>query len=473
MTSLRQRLLLWILLPLLLLIVAGAYVSYQRAVESANQAYDRSLYLAARTLAEEIRLDQGRVQVDVLRAAGYLFENHIGSRLYYKIQDADGRLLAGDPEVPSPRAAPQEVHYFSLVDFENGLLRKQPVRLASLRHVLVDASTAAGQAPKTQLITVRVAETLEARQQLIQHILRDTLAIQGFLLAVAVALVWWGIHLAMRPLEAFRLRLAARDESDFSAISTQANAKELLPLIDTLNGYLQRLGRLIDIRKRFLDNAAHQLRTPLAILKTQLALAERDTLGHSAHAAVSAAARTTDNAVHLTEQLLAMTRAEHAPELEAAQPIDLVAMAREVTQSLWQRAHDAQQDLGFESALHRSDVQGNPLLVQEAMRNLVDNALVHAGPNIQVTVRVGDGWVEVEDGGSGIAAHHQAHVFERFYRADTAATRGSGLGLAIVQEIARQHGIQLQLTSPCFGGRGTRIRMQWPTKEVGAVVSPP
>jgi two-component system sensor histidine kinase TctE len=335
------------------------------------------------------------------------------------------------------------------------------VRLASLRHVLVDTRAGAGQTPPTQIITVRVAETLEARQQLIQHILRDTLAIQGLMLAVAGWLVWWGIHLAMRPLETFRVQLAARDESDLSAIATERNARELQPLIDTLNGYLQRLGRLIDIRKRFLDNAAHQLRTPLAILKTQLALAERETRGHSAGEAVSAALRTTDNAVHLTEQLLAMTRAEHAPELEAAQRIDLIAMAREVTQSLWQRASDRQQDLGFESTLAHSFVQGVPLLVQEALRNLVDNALVHTGPGIQLTVRVGEGWVEVEDNGHGIPAHHQAHVFERFYRADATAVRGSGLGLAIVQEIARQHGLKVQLTSPCFDVRGTRIRLHW------------
>jgi len=461
MTSLRQRLLLWILLPLLLLIVAGAYVSYQRAVESANQAYDRSLYLAARTLAEEITLEGDRVQVNVLRAAGYLFENHIGSRLFYRIQDARGRTLAGDTDVPAPSIALNGVQYFSLVDFEDGLLRGQPVRLASLRHVLVDATTPPGRTPNTQLITVRVAETLEARQRLIQHILRDTLAIQGLMLVIAVALVWWGIHLAMRPLETFRLQLAARDDADFSAIATGRNARELQPLIDTLNSYLQRLGRLIDIRKRFLDNAAHQLRTPLAILKTQLALAERDTRGQSASSAVSAALRTTDNAVHLTEQLLAMTRAEHAPEMDATREIDLVAMAREVTESLWQRAHDQQQDLGFESALVSSHVQGVPLLVQEALRNLVDNALVHAGAGIHVTVRVGQGWVEVEDDGCGIAAHHQAHVFERFYRADAAAVRGSGLGLAIVQEIARQHALKVQLTSPCANGKGTCIRLTW------------
>jgi two-component system sensor histidine kinase TctE len=103
-----------------------------------------------------------------------------------------------------------------------------------------------------------------------------------------------------------------------------------------------------------------------------------------------------------------------------------------------------------------------PVLVQEALRNLVDDALVHAGGGVAVTVRVGAGWLEVEDAGVGIAARHQPHVFERFYRADAAASRGSGLGLAIVQEIARQHGAALSLTSPCANGRGTRIRLQWP-----------
>ena len=140
MNSLRQRLLLLILLPLFALIGAGAYVSYGRAVESANQAYDRSLYLAARTLAEEIRLENQTLRLDVLGAAGYLFETHIGSRLFYKIQDDQGRTLAGDDDVPSPALDSQEVQYFSLVSFEDALLRDQPVRLASLRHVLVDSA---------------------------------------------------------------------------------------------------------------------------------------------------------------------------------------------------------------------------------------------------------------------------------------------------------------------------------------------
>jgi len=461
MNSLRQRLLLLILLPLFALIGAGAYVSYGRAVESANQAYDRSLYLAARTLAEEIRLEDASLRLDVLRAAGYLFENHIGSRLFYKIQDDQGRTLAGDEDVPSPASASQEVHYFSLVNFEDAMLRGQPVRLASLRHVLVDSTGNGVAAPRNQLIMVRVAETLEARQQLTQHILRDTLAIQGLLLLVAMGLVGWGIHVAMRPLEAFRLQLAARDESDDAPIAPARNTRELQPLIDTLNSYVQRLGRLVDIRKRFLDNAAHQLRTPLTVLKTQLALAGRESLAPGASAAVTAAIRTTDNAVHLTEQLLALTRAEHAPDLEALQTVDLVALAREVTQSMWHQAQAQQHDLGFETTTADSVVQGVPLLIQEALRNLVDNALVHAGAGVAVTVRVGPGWLEVEDAGVGIALRHQAHVFERFYRADAGGVRGSGLGLAIVQEIARQHGATLRLTSPCLGTGGTCIRLQW------------
>ena len=461
MNSLRQRLLLLILLPLFVLIGVGAYVSYGRAVESANQAYDRSLYLAARTLAEEIRLENQSLRVDVLRAAGYLFENHIGSRLFYKIEDEQGRILAGDADLPSPVALSQEVQFFSLVSFEDALLRGQPVRLTSLRHVLVDSPGTPGQAPSTKLITLRVAETLEARQLLTQHILRDTLAIQGLLLLVTMGLVGWGIHVAMRPLEAFRVQLAARDESDASAITPAYNTRELQPLIDTLNSYVQRLGRLIDIRKRFLDNAAHQLRTPLTVLKTQLALAERQIPEPDANAAVRAAVLTTDKAVHLTEQLLALTRAEHAPDMEVPQKVALVALAREVTQSMWHQAQTHQHDLGFETSVAESQVMGMPLLVQEALRNLVDNALVHAGDGVAVTVRVGAGWLEVEDAGVGIAARHQPHVFERFYRADAVALRGSGLGLAIVQEIARQHGAALSLTSPCAGGRGTRIRLQW------------
>jgi two-component system sensor histidine kinase TctE len=232
-------------------------------------------------------------------------------------------------------------------------------------------------------------------------------------------------------------------------------------LIETLNSYLDRLGRLIDIRKRFLDNAAHQLRTPLTALKTQLTLAQRNAEPEQAAALLQAARQTTEDAVRLTEQMLAMTRVEHAREMHSPQTVDLVDLARRVTQEHLMRAHQRGDDLGLEAQVDKAEVQGVDLLLHEALSNLIDNAMHHCPGGAHITVRVGDAWLEVQDDGPGIAPEHQAHVFERFYRAAPSGVSGSGLGLAIVKEIASQHGAVVGVTSPVDQGRGTLIRMVW------------
>ena len=455
--SLRTRLLVWILLPLSLLIAGNAYVSYGNAVEAANEAYDRSLYLAARTLAEELEIKDGQLQLDVMRAAGYLFENHTGSRLFYKVSTAKGVWLAGDAALQgAPERAESAVKYFALVQFDDGLYAGQPVRLAQLTHVMETGGL------PDPLIKITVAETMEARQQLIQHILRDTLSSQGVLLLAAALLVVWGVQRGIRPLEGVRRSLADKGDDDFSPIQPPGLPRELRPLIETLNSYLDRLGRLIEIRKRFLDNAAHQLRTPLTVLKTQLTLAQRNVEPDQLQPLLAAASQTTEDAVRLTAQLLAMTRVGHARERHSPQVVALGAMARQGSPSHVWRARPQGDDLGLEVIDESVHVQGVALLLQEALGNLIDNAIHHCAAGAHITVRVGQTWVAVQDDGPGIALVHQPHVFERFYRAAPSGVSGSGLGLAIVKEIASQHGAQVSLHSPVQDGRGTLIRISWP-----------
>ena len=455
--SLRRRLLGWILLPLAGLIGINAWVAYGNAVQAANEAYDRSLYLAARTLAEELEWRDGRVQLDMMKAAGFLFENHTGSRLFYKVETPTGRWLAGVEALPGvPVVGQSAVKYFALVQFDDGVYLNQPVRLAQLTHVMEDADV------KEPLLKITVAETMEARQQLIQSILWDTLGSQGLLLLAAALLVLWGVQRGIRPLEVFRQQLARKADDDFSPIHPPDLPRELRPLIETLNSYLDRLGRLIDIRKRFLDNAAHQLRTPLTALKTQLALVQRNAEPEQSESLLMAARQTTDDAVRLTEQLLAMTRVEHAREMHSPHTVDLVDLARRVTQEHLMRAHQLGDDLGLEVQVAQCRVQGVDLLLHEALSNLIDNAIHHGPVGTHITVRVGESWLEVQDDGPGIAPEHQAHVFERFYRAAPSGVNGSGLGLAIVKEIANQHGAVMQVTSPVEKGCGALIRMSWP-----------
>jgi len=459
--SLRRRLLVWLLLPLIGLIALNAWWTYGRAVQVADEAHDRSLYLATRTLAEELQWVDGALRFDLLKGAGYLFENHTGARLLYRIDSSSGAFLAGNPQVPLlPSKPTQPVKFFALVDFDDGDYRGETVRLARLVHVVDGAATA-------PLVQITVMETREVRDQLIAQMLRETLVGQALVLLAAALLVVVGVQRGIRPLEAFRRRLANRAEDDFSPIQLAQTPKELQPLIDTLNAHVARLGRLIGIRKRFLDNAAHQIRTPLTILKTQADLLLRGQSGADQTTLIQAIHRTAGDAARLSEQLLALTQVEHAGDMQRWEPVDLVAMAQSVTEARLLQAHERGDDLGFESSVAHNEVQGVPLLLSEALGNLIDNAMVHGGPGVRITVRVGVDGFEVEDNGPGIAPEHQAHVFERFYRgASDPRIQGNGLGLAIVREIALQHQAVCSVHSPVTAQRGTRIRMNWPATQV-------
>jgi two-component system sensor histidine kinase TctE len=459
--SLRSRLLLWLLAPLVPLMLVHAWLAYLNAAQVADEAHDRSLYLASRTLAEELYWEHGRLRLDVLRGAGYLFENHTGARLFYRVDDLQGNWLAGNPLLPMVRMRKEpEVRFFSLVQYADGTYRGEPVRLLRLTHVV---DSAEGQ---SMPLMITVGETREVRSQLIARVLRETLAAQTILVLLVLCLVWVGVRIGLKPLDAYRAQLAQRADDDLTEIEVPKAPQELRPLFEALNSYLSRLSRLIDVRKRFIDNAAHQLRTPLTVLKTQLALASRSSQAGEMQVLIGAASQTTNGAVQLTEQLLALTRAEHAREMQANEAVDLVALTKQIAEQWVGQAHAQGVDLGFEALVFESRVRAIPSMLREVIVNLIENALMHAPDSessaLSVTLRVSERWIEVEDNGRGIPKEHQAKVFERFFRIPGAKAGGSGLGLAIVREIALQHQAELQLTSPVVGGRGTRVRLTWP-----------
>jgi two-component system, OmpR family, sensor histidine kinase TctE len=457
-TSLRQRLLIWLLVPLVLLMLLQAWWAYRNAVQVANEAHDRGLYLASRTLAEELYWEQGRLRLDVLRGAGYLFENHTGARLFYRVDDLQGNWLAGNPSLPMVPAGTQtDVQFFSLVQYADGAYREEAIRLLRLTHVVDSAEG------HSVPLLITVGETREIRSRLIAQVLREALFAQAILAMLVLVLVWVAVRIGLKPLDAYRMQLAQRADDDLTEIEVPKVARELRPLFEALNGYLSRLSRLIDVRKRFIENAAHQLRTPLTVLKTQLALASRSSSADDMHSLIQAATQTTDGAVQLTEQLLALTRAEHAREMQASENVDLVELAQSIAEEWAGKAHARGIDLGFEATVAASPVLAIAPLVKEAIINLIENAITHApGPESGawcVTLRVSERCFEVEDNGRGIPRELQTKVFERFFRSPGSAAGGNGLGLAIVREIAIQHQADLQLWSPVFENSGTRVRM--------------
>ncbi len=461
--SLRSRLLIGLLVPLLLGIVANTVSLYRQALRAADTAYDRTLLASAKSIGEQLQVtgagDAARVQATVPYSALEAFEADNRSRMYFKVSGFQGEMVSGFEDLPAWRGRlPDRGPYAALVDFYDDTYRDQPVRVAVL---LQPVASPEGRG----MATIQVAETLELRQTLARQILVDTLWRQAALLVVLVGAVLWVVQRATRPVRELSAQLRDRAESDLSPLAAPDAPRELQPLLDALNQVMSRLAHLLEHQKRFVRDSAHQLRTPLAVLKSQTELALNEATDPALRARLQRVHESATRSAHLVNQLLTLARAE--PESAAAQGrarVELLKLAGEVAAEWVPKARQAGIDLGFEDGDGSPVVvSGNALLLREAIANLIDNAIRYAGRGATVTVRVRalgpDAQIEVEDNGPGIAPADRERVFERFARA-TMQGDGCGLGLPIVREIAQRHGGQVSLEGAA--PKGLRVLLRLP-----------
>jgi two-component system sensor histidine kinase TctE len=309
---------------------------------------------------------------------------------------------------------------------------------------------------------VQVAETLIKRDKLVLELLVASAVPQLLIAFAAVTLLWLGIGQGLRPLDRLRDEIAARSPRDLRPVSERDKPQEVRPLIEALNQLLARLNAAIASQQRFIANAAHQLRTPLAGLKTHAELARREPSTSELRSLLDMIAGETQRTSHLVNQLLTLARAEPG-EAPSGQPINLHEIVGRDVRDWVQRAVGRNIDLGFE--LEDAWTMGEPLLLRELVANLVDNALAYTQTGGSVTVRTvvraGESVIEVEDNGPGIPEAEREKVFERFYRVAATGGEGCGLGLSIVSEIAGRHNARVELAEPA-GARGTLIRAAFP-----------
>ncbi|MDH5340097.1 MAG: ATP-binding protein, partial [Rubrivivax sp.] len=281
---------------------------------------------------------------------------------------------------------------------------------------------------------------------------------QFLILPAAVVLVWFALSRGIRPLSELQQRIRRRESTDLSPIAERDVPDEVVPLVRAINDLLGRLDRSVRTQKQFLADAAHQMKTPLAGLRMQAELAERQidrgqgdaaTLKHS----LQQIALSSQRAAHMVNQLLAMARAEDREQVMPPTSVDLAALTMETVRDFVPAALDRQIDLGYEGppAGQHTTMQGRPVLLRELIRNLVDNALHYTPAGGTVTARVtpdpfGQVLVlQVEDDGPGIAPAERDAVFQPFYRALGTQADGSGLGLSIAREIAHQHNAEISV----------------------------
>jgi len=453
--SLRRKLLVWLLLPLLSLWLAGAVVAYFMALNFTNVAYDRALFDSTRSLAEQVRVVGGHTEVELPRSAVQILLSDEFDRVYFQVNGRSGRLISGEPDLPRPPVEGK----IGMPILHDGKLHGEKLRIASLYVIPLGELTG-------RTVLVQVAETLNKRHILAGEILTGMLVPQLALILLAMLIVWFGVGKGLVPLRQMRREIASRSHRDLSPLAEANAPEEMQPLIHAINELMGRLDQALGAQQRFIADAAHQFRTPLAGLKAQTDLALRQTDPEKQRHALEQLSAGAGRTVRLINQMLALARVEPGADkaLELRQ-LDLDALAREITMEWVPHAMKKGMDLGFEGTKGVVPVQGDALLLKMLLDNLIDNALRYAPTQGRVTVRVRSGEngvvLTVEDNGPGIPARERGRVFERFYRVLDNAEEGSGLGLAIVQEIAHLHAAQVEIGEPSEG-QGTLVSVKFP-----------
>jgi two-component system sensor histidine kinase TctE len=459
--SLRAGLLLRFVFVSVVLLTLDALASYYTALHFANLVYDRWLIDSTRSLAQAVRAERGRVELDLPRAALEIFQFDEVDKTYFKVSSARQSVIGGDASLPD--LAPAAI----------GDLRLSFASLHGNRVRVVSTLVAPGTSEDPVLVSV--AETLMKRSTLTREILIGMAAPQIALLAIALVLGRLGVTHGLKPLTDLATQIESRGQNNLSPVPQSGLPREARVLVARINELLERLSNAMRAQKRFVADAAHQLRTPLAAVLLHAERAERapDTL--SEREALVALHRSVERAARVSQQLLALARTD--PEAVAAialKPVDLTKLTRQVGEEWIPRALERDVDFGLAVPDHPVLVNGDERLLSEVLSNLIDNALRYGNRGGHVTLIVEAGvqpTLSVQDDGPGIPPEERALIFDRFYRVQNANSDGCGLGLSIVEEIARLHQAHVEVTSGA-NDRGSRFTVVFRRNDSLATVGP-
>ncbi|NBI45783.1 sensor histidine kinase [Burkholderia sp. ISTR5] len=478
----------WMLAPLLLLWPMSIAVTYLVAKTIANGPFDRALETDAYVLARQITPVNGVAELVLPKATLDLLRADNVDSVYYQVLGTRGELVAGEADLPLPRDDDRPPP--GVVLFRDDLLRGNDIRVAY-------TTVALGGSSGSQPVLVQVGETLDKRNALANDIIKGVILPQFVILPLAIVLVWFGLSRGLAPLTALQAHIRNRRPDDLSPVDPQRAPPEIEPLVTSFNDLLGRLEQNIALQKRFIADAAHQMKTPLAGLRTQAEFALRHEVPDEVARSLEQIATSSGQAARLVTQLLALARAENRASGLSFEPVDLAALARVTVRDWVQAAFARRMDLGYEGP-DDQDVQapapiidGHAVMLREMLGNLIDNAIRYTPEGGRITVRLhvepgvrldatgavvrafdnagagqaGVAHIEVEDTGPGIPAHERGRVLERFYRILGRDGEGSGLGLAIVREIVTQHGGALAIDDHVYQDTprlaGTLVRVSF------------
>jgi two-component system sensor histidine kinase TctE len=464
--SLRRTLTIALTAGLLVVLAAETALTWRTVVEASDAAYDRSLLGAIKAIDANISTDSGGLGVELPYTMLEFFQLTASGSVYFRVATEDGLATIGDAELPPPMAPlvtgqPQ---------FHNTTYYGTPVRMGSYARVL--DRPVAGQA-EPQRVVIQVAEALTSREQFSSSLVMAAVARDLALVLVALLLMTVTVGWALRPITRLRNEVSARPPLDLTPIDAPAIPADVRPLVDAINLHVDHSRRLVKAQRQFIDDASHQLRTPLATLATQTAFALRQQDPAAMREVLLAVKDQLDGTIRQTNQMLALARVDSA-ELEP-ETLDLTAFASEVARGCWREAGQRGIDLGLEAPDAAVKVHVHRPLLKEALSNLLHNALRHVPSGGHVTVRVGttdaEARLAVVDDGPGIPAPERVHAGERFFRASNAVGSGSGLGLAIARALAERHGGRLEIDAGP-GGVGLAVTIVLPRLLAAASSTP-
>jgi two-component system, OmpR family, sensor histidine kinase TctE len=439
----------WMLTPLLVVWPASLVLTWLVAQGIAGGPFDRALEYNTQALSQLVSVNQGKASFNLPQPAREILRADEDDLVYYQVLGLRGEYLSGERDLPLP--PDDDAVETGRVKLRDDEFRGQDVRIAWLY-------TRTDQSSGSKPILIQVAETREKRSRLATEIVKGVMLPQFIVLPLAVLLVWLALARGIRPLHELEERIRARRPDDLSPIETQAVPQEVAPLVNSVNDLFARERQSLAAQRRFLADAAHQLKTPLAGLRMQAELALRaQTSEADLKQSLKQISRASMNATRTVNQLLALARAEGSGQSLPKQSVNVAQLAQEVVREALPRAMERQFDLGYEG-LEADEpaalIQGYPALLAELVRNLVDNALAYVPSTPErsgvITLRVlagdaGQVLLQVEDNGPGIPAAERELVLQPFYRRLGQEADGSGLGLAIVAEIAKRHDAQLSI----------------------------
>lgn len=451
--SLRRRLLLRLLGPLCLVLILGGGATVMLARHIATVVYDRGLYDSAMTLAQQIRIKDGKADLDLSQTAVEIFEWDNVDRIFEQVMSRKAGPIFSN--APFPRLDDDLV--VGQPRFYDGLINGKPARVVAV------LMAGAGDDPDN--FVIQVAETQYKRNSLVSDILSLAIPLLVLIFALVSALIWLAVTSSLRILDAIAASLSTYEPDGLVPVSDIDDApNEVKPLLDSINRLIAKLSDAQNTQRRFISNAAHQLRTPLATLQvqTERALREPDQVRHSE--ALSHVLTAITRSRHMVHQLLTLARSEPSGEqlLEMVR-VDLAEVAREELERWADAAIARGIDLGYEGPDGDLPISGEPHLLHEMIGNIVDNAIRYGHPGGRVTLGLTTSprILSVDDDGPGIPAPERGLVMERFYRRSGTASDGCGLGLSIAREIAVRHRARLVIKDNPRG-QGTRIEITFP-----------